>query len=291
MEPEIIRYEDVATGQPYHAARRRASDLPHGQSPAHGHAGYAEAFLLTDGTVIHHVNGAASRLVRGNIALVGEHDVHSFERAGDYNFTLTNVAVPTSTWRQLAGLSGVGLGVLDAPTVHPPAFVLAEQFDELAALFGKALHQLGPDAGQLIAMKIVLGVLEAVRSGTQAARPSAAPSWLLEAQQAMNDEANLRAGVDRMAELAAVSRSQLARMMRRWFGQSPIEFVIQLKMARAQTLLSTTDLTIAAVARRCGFTNAAYFSRQFAQLYGVPPRTYREHRRRTAARMFGITRS
>ncbi|MFJ6095195.1 helix-turn-helix domain-containing protein [Williamsia muralis] len=36
------------------------------------------------------------------------------------------------------------------------------------------------------------------------------------------------------------------------------------------------DVPIAAVARRCGFTNGSYFSKRFKTMYGLSPRAWRQ---------------
>jgi len=48
-----------------------------------------------------------------------------------------------------------------------------------------------------------------------------------------------------------------------------------LRLARAATLLSQSDLPVAAIARACGFADPGHFSHRFRKTYGAPPGRYR----------------
>ena len=48
-----------------------------------------------------------------------------------------------------------------------------------------------------------------------------------------------------------------------------------LRLARAATLLTRSNLSVAAVAEDCGFANPYHFSRRFHRTYGQPPGRYR----------------
>lgn len=98
-------------------------------------------------------------------------------------------------------------------------------------------------------------------------------------------EANIRQTeitVDDLASAAAVSPSGLNRKMKHITGSSPGEFVRQLKIRRAATLLTTTDSSVTAIALDCGFNDQNYFARYFKKKTGLTPTDYRrEHANRT----------
>lgn len=71
-----------------------------------------------------------------------------------------------------------------------------------------------------------------------------------------------------------VSVSRL-RAAARAAGSTPQEIVLTTRLNEAKALLGGTDLDVAAVARRVGYDDPAYFSRLFARRVGVPPRTFR----------------
>src|SRR5919108_1166659 len=81
-----------------------------------------------------------------------------------------------------------------------------------------------------------------------------------------------------LAELAAaacVSTGYLSRVFRQHHGMGPVAAFELLRLGRAATLLARSNLTVAAVARDCGFANPYHFSRRFHRAYGQPPGRYR----------------
>ncbi len=58
-------------------------------------------------------------------------------------------------------------------------------------------------------------------------------------------------------------------------GIGPVAAFELLRLARAATLLTRSNLSVAAVAHDCGFANPYHFSRRFHHVYGQPPGRYR----------------
>jgi AraC-like DNA-binding protein len=84
-----------------------------------------------------------------------------------------------------------------------------------------------------------------------------------------------RIGVEELATAAHVSRGYLNRLFRAGFDISASVALEHLRCARAEALLTRTDLKIAAVAHQCGYADIGHFSHRFSGIYGVPPTRYR----------------
>ncbi len=81
-----------------------------------------------------------------------------------------------------------------------------------------------------------------------------------------------------LAGLAArfgLGPSQLSRRFRAARGATPRSLVRAVRLQHARNLLVTTDLTVAQVARRCGYPDQFHFSRVFSHEMGTPPSAYR----------------
>ncbi|WFR65093.1 AraC family transcriptional regulator [Paenibacillus amylolyticus] len=83
-----------------------------------------------------------------------------------------------------------------------------------------------------------------------------------------------------MEEMAAqfhYSSHYLARVFKRKFGCSPMDYVIQTRMNRAKVLLTETEVQIRDVAESVGYKDLYYFSRIFKRMMGETPAQYKMH--------------
>lgn len=78
-----------------------------------------------------------------------------------------------------------------------------------------------------------------------------------------------------LAARCGVSQTTLFRMFRLHLEESPLEYVIRLRMKHARTLLLENDLPIKEIAERTGYGNALYFSSEFRRTCGMSPREFR----------------
>ena len=87
--------------------------------------------------------------------------------------------------------------------------------------------------------------------------------------------------VDKIADEVGISRVHLHRKMKELTGQTPHDFIRNIRLKKAANLLSSGDMNVSEVMYACGFANAASFSTVFKKLYGVSPREYmNEHQER-----------
>ncbi|WP_329534604.1 AraC family transcriptional regulator [Streptomyces sp. NBC_01450] len=87
-----------------------------------------------------------------------------------------------------------------------------------------------------------------------------------------------------VAEHAArhgMTLAELRAAVRRGAGRSPKDYLLGIRLSRAKELLAATELPVAAVARRVGYDDPAYFSRLFTRRVGMAPVRFREQQGRT----------
>jgi YesN/AraC family two-component response regulator len=78
-----------------------------------------------------------------------------------------------------------------------------------------------------------------------------------------------------LADRLGVEPRRLLRVFRERFGRTPIVYLREARLQRAQELLLTTDLSIAQVAAEVGFRYVSYFDRAFQQEFGMTPAGFR----------------
>ena len=86
------------------------------------------------------------------------------------------------------------------------------------------------------------------------------------------EHATLAAAADRIS----LSKSAFCQFFKRAMGRPFSDYVNEVRVARAATLLIQTSLPIHQVAARAGFSNLAYFNRMFLRKKGVQPLRFRQ---------------
>jgi AraC-like DNA-binding protein len=81
--------------------------------------------------------------------------------------------------------------------------------------------------------------------------------------------------VAQLADVAALSESGLHRLFKRHTRQTVNDYLTQLRIGKACSLLISTDKPIACIADDVGYRNLSHFNRQFRAVKGRPPREFR----------------
>ena len=88
--------------------------------------------------------------------------------------------------------------------------------------------------------------------------------------------ANSDLSVDTIASMVGISRVHLHRKMKELTGQTPHDFIRNIRLKQAAHLLSTADMNVTEVMYACGFSNSASFATIFKRFYGMTPREYKK---------------
>lgn len=81
--------------------------------------------------------------------------------------------------------------------------------------------------------------------------------------------------LDRLAEVAALSRFHFHRVYAAMTGETTAATVRRMRMHRAAVALVQDKAPLRQIARQVGYPDAASFSRAFSDLYGIGPATFR----------------
>jgi AraC family transcriptional activator of pobA len=130
-------------------------------------------------------------------------------------------------------------------------------------------------AGHLALVLVAAGRLCAVRASA-AARPSADMALVARFGELVDEALDRQWPVAAFAQALKVTERQLTGACRRALGLSPLQLVHQRMMAEARRRLIYTDLSVTEIAFGLGFSDAAYFSRFFAQREGLSPTAFRQ---------------
>lgn len=78
-----------------------------------------------------------------------------------------------------------------------------------------------------------------------------------------------------VAATLGLNASYLSHIFKQQTGESFVNALNEVRLKNACRLLQTTNLSIQAVAERCGYTSAGYFNRVFKKKFGITPGQFR----------------
>lgn len=86
-----------------------------------------------------------------------------------------------------------------------------------------------------------------------------------------------------LAQIANMSVRNFSRAFKQATGLTPVQYQQRLRLEVATTLLQNSDLSIEAIAARCGFDDARHFRRLWQRYFGASPSTTRKRQTKSPA--------
>ena len=92
--------------------------------------------------------------------------------------------------------------------------------------------------------------------------------------------------IEQLSREAALSPYHFIRLFRRIYKQTPHQYLVQQRIARAKELLRTTELPITEICIAVGFESLGSFSTLFRKVAGISPSAYRFSGQATTKRAY-----
>ena len=80
--------------------------------------------------------------------------------------------------------------------------------------------------------------------------------------------------VEKLAEMARCSPSHFRMLFKKIVGMTAVQYQAMVRIEKAKDLLLSGEMNVSEAAAHLGYRDIYYFSRQFKQLTGKPPREY-----------------
>ncbi|MBE6380235.1 MAG: helix-turn-helix transcriptional regulator [Lentisphaerae bacterium] len=164
------------------------------------------------------------------------------------------------------------IGLLPQKTVWE--FKMTPRIEELITQFRKYLYRVYapgvPDEIDWVCFKLLreLSHQEQVAETDEKITMQNASVW-------MKVHYNEKLAAEEIAAQYNMSRATFYRAWRRHFNESPIQYLLNLRLEAAAEMLRETPLSIARIADEVGFCGVDAFHRKFKIKYGVTPGQYR----------------
>jgi AraC family transcriptional regulator len=215
--------------------------------------------------------GVRYRLTPGKTMLVTMPHSHRYflERGGHWEYF----------WLLLNGREALRLAreILDGS--GPVLSLDPARIDRLAAAALEALtiSELSPGQVSVLGYTAMATLHDGI-FGARLPSETALPPAMARVTAYIDDNLAASLQVERLAEVAEMSRAHFVRRFTVAAGQSPSEFVLERRLIRAERLLLATEMNVGEIARLTGFADGNYFAKVFRKKRGAAPLEYRATR-------------
>lgn len=249
---------------------------------------FAELIIITRGGGIHWIDGEEYEVSAGDIFLIQGNTSHCFTER--FNLEMYNIMFDNSFLRDhlksLYSLPGFNAFFLFEPTYRKK-----HKFQSHLHLTGNALlplqsllHQMelecrsvSPGTDLLLLAKTLEIFVMISKEYSCNNNPMVASLFRLgEVVTRLENEYMQHWTLKRIAKIAAMAPSTLIPVFKKVTGESPIEYLLRVRLEKAAAILLQGSKSISEIAHECGFADSNYFSRQFKKLFGISPRIYRQ---------------
>ena len=113
-----------------------------------------------------------------------------------------------------------------------------------------------------------------IRSVDSSAYPEV-PESIISIRKYMQENFTEGITLDDLSKEFSISKYHLQRQVKKYLGQSPTDYIINLRLTHSKELLRTTELPVSEVAYSSGFNNVSYYIKLFHRMESVTPQQYR----------------
>jgi AraC family transcriptional regulator len=101
------------------------------------------------------------------------------------------------------------------------------------------------------------------------------PGWVGKLKEILNDGDTHELTLQQLSRVTGIHPVHLSKEFPKYFNAGFGEYIRHIKVERAATLLINGELSLAAIAYQCGFSDQSHFNRCFKSLHGITPLRYR----------------
>ena len=237
---------------------------------------YYEYFIVTNGTIIHEVNGESQNLKTGDIVFIRPKDCHRYSVSDKSDFKIINISFCKKHYDSIVNYFESPILEKCNNSPNPPVISLSST--QLTYLKKKhyLLNVSDSDTSLLPQLKALLvDVFACFITGYDEYAQSDPKKWFQSVLNQMNTPENIEEGLPALIRYSGFSHGHLCRIMKQELGVTPTQYITDLRLKYAANLLSTTDYNILSIAMRLGFSSLSHFISIFKSKYGVTPSKYR----------------
>ncbi len=247
----------------------------------HKHLFY-EFFYVTEGTIEHFMNGETETIKAGDMFFLNLDDSHAFLREEGNLCAHRDVVIRKDFFDALCEFIAPNFhrdyqnGVY-AKRVHLPMQTIEELENRITEI-----TLMPSTAGSLKMANIrtlIISMLDHLLQYENKQVVSKYPGWFEELLDRMNSHEHMKNGLDDILSTCHFDRSYVCRYFHRMMGCTMTDYLNNIRLQHAATLLQYSTTVVSTIAYEVGFSSVPYFNTIFKRRYGQSPTEFRKARR------------
>lgn len=239
----------------------------------HGHDNYVEFFIVTNGKMLHQINNEQPVLIQkgdAGILLPGtihEHSPYNNEKTSFVNITcLSSFAETLMQHFFKKKLYSLTSGIIR---------LTQQQLNSVISISNQISCSPKPLSQSLIPslLSYMLGILG---SQEKIIGAQTLPEWLQDFLLLLPTIDYEITKISDLYQLSNYSQSMLSIYFKQYMHTTLVEYVNQIKLTQACSLLEKTDFTTLTISNKIGFTSLAHFNHLFKKRFNLTPIQYRK---------------
>ena len=270
----------------------RFIDGRHPEKLFHAHE-FMEVVIITSGRPLHIAGDESCEAEKGDVLVIQPGTVHGYDRtagAGILNLIFDSDKLPVP---QLDGgefslfgkfFPGRGESYISAkPVAHLPEEIL-EQIVSVILRIDEETRSVRPGS-MFYAMGLFIEALSIIsRAGSMQIKSEHSRFMLENALRYINKNFQKQITLSELARVSCMSERNFQRRFRQALGQSPMQYLMGIRLRRVQEQLLTDDTEIGVIALNCGFYDSNYLCKKFRRAFRMTPSEFRRRSRKAAGR-------
>ena len=275
MEEKIARLIDWMTTPeiPF------ASKLTYvGDSVLHNHS-FFEIFYITEGSILHKLNGKIDLLQKGNLVVLKPEDAHIFLRDENTVCTHRDIVLRKAFFKSVCEYISPSFYEDFMQQKTGAQYILS--FNQVDA-FEKRLQSFEllqqKDSAKKMAFARIITVHLLQEIIFNSVKPdNRYPAWLDDLLQKFNNTSLLCRGINAITEDFYFSKEHICRTFKKYIGMTMTDYLNLRRLDAASSLLVYTNKTVSTICYSLGFQSISYFNKIFKKRFGMFPTQFRKN--------------
>lgn len=241
---------------------------------------FAEFAIVTGGDCTHVVNGCEYTLKRGEVYVIlpnawhGVKDIREPLHHYNFRFNLTNLILFDVELKNLSGFFAMFMPSHSGEFANR-LFLNEEEMktaSEICEIMLKEYEEKRPGF-EIVLRALLISLIGIILRSYKEGNAGDIDSYekIIPAIEYIEENFHKKITLESLADKCFLSGRQLSRLFDKVYGKSPIDYLLNYRLTTAYLYLMTTDESISAIAKKCGFYDESHLTKLFSKHYGFLP--------------------